>query len=839
MLKTDNSSLELNSKTTPLQKWIYLCFFLSGMNALIYEVSWLNRIQLIMGHTVYSLSTTLAAYMSGLALGSLYVPKLKRSGVNALYLYLVAELLIGIYGLLFYPLLKLTQIPYDFLVSLTQLSLLSTSLIQFVFCTILIIIPTFLMGTTLPLIGPYIYPEKNEISRKLPILYAYNTLGAMFGCFATGFFILPILGYTKTVLFAAAVNIGLYFIVNFLADLKQGGGMAEQSFPSLRAALKAFLKILIPEKRSAQQRPYSAASDYPDFITLFISGFASMLIQVVWGRMTSLCFGPTVYVFPVVTTVVLAGIVLGSWAWRKLSVNPMTADRIFVLLPLASGLALMAGNLLFTQAPRSVLGLDEIMNPGFIARTVLAYSWEFGCLLVPATLIGALFPAAVTRLTREQDSDEGTRSIGIGYALNILGLMSGALLGSFILLPYLGIEHISQGLAIILFALSALLAISVTRQSQAAVAIIAIGGISMLIFPSFNWNLLTSGFFYNRYRKITSESIWESGWNNKVAFLSIRAPVIARNDDPHATISIHQGRLDKTYRNFKVNGKVDGTNSGDLKTTRLLSAFPALFNAEARSALIIGLGTGSTAAQALRYPRMEKVKIIELSSAMIEFSKKYFSNVDGDIWDDSRLSIEQRDGRDYLDHTRETYDVIVSEPSNPWVDGVASLFTKEFYESVSKRLNPGGIASLWFHSYGLDCQSVQSVFSAAAEVFPSMLVFKQGGDFFIMASKDPDGLKPRRLPKEASVLETILLEESDISPTTDVADNYRKLMEKTLIFDRDGAMNLNVIAPTNEDDNQYLQFRSGRTYHTGISCADLPGSASKDLIAKYSYMILQ
>ena len=827
---------ELNSASvTPLQKWIYLCFFLSGMDALIYEVSWLNRIQLVMGHSIYSLATTLAAYMTGLALGALYVPRLKKTGIHPLALYLGAEVLIGLYGLAFYPLLKLTQIPYDLLVSHFHFSLFAISLIQFIFCTFIVLIPTFLMGTTLPLIGPIIYPNPNEISEKIPTLYAFNTLGAMIGSFATGYIILPSLGYAKTIQLAAGINIALYFMVTFLANLDESTNRTLHKTPSIQTLRHCFILICKSLFSSQKTIPIRLESRQQwGLLVLFVSGLASMLTQVTWNRLAALGFGPTTYIFSLITTVVLAGIVIGSTLWRRLSVDHEKSQRLFILLPLLASGSVLLGNYAFSQTPKIVLYWNQTFNPEFWLKTFFELSWALICLLPSATCIGALFPAALSQLTRNQNTEEATSTLSIGYAVNIAGLMTGALLGSFILLPYLGVEKISQCLVMLLFTLSAALAIGTAGLYQAAAATFLLGWIGVSVVPSFDWNLLTSGYFYNRNRKVNSETLRDSGWLSAVPYLSMRAPLIAIKDDPHATISIHQGKLDKNYRSFKVNGKVDGTNSSDLRTTRLLSAYPAMVKADAHSALIIGLGTGSTAAQTLRYPSMEKVKVIELSSAMVEFAQKYFNTVDGDIWNDPRFSIEHRDGRDYLDHSPETFDLIISEPSNPWVEGVGSLFTQEFYTSLAKRLKPDGVASLWFHSYGLDCQAVQSVLSAVGAVFQSMLVFSQGGDIFILAAVNPDGLNLKSIPTEATRHAQILFEENGITQATSTADAYRQLFEKTLIYDRESALNFSFLAPVNLDDNQFLQYRSGQTYSTGINCRDFPGASSPEMIQRYA-----
>ena len=189
---------------------VYILFFLSGFSALIYEVSWPNRIQLFMGHTIYALSTILGAYLSGLAVGVLGAHRIIKLNLNPLFVYFIFELLIGIYGLVFFPILSGVQFFYSPLVINLDLSLPALSFFQFIFCGIVVFIPTMMMGATLPLLANFLYKEKGEMAKKIPFLYAINTFGAFWGCLAAGYIILPSLGYSKTIYLCPFINILLF-----------------------------------------------------------------------------------------------------------------------------------------------------------------------------------------------------------------------------------------------------------------------------------------------------------------------------------------------------------------------------------------------------------------------------------------------------------------------------------------------------------------------------------------------------------------------------------------------------------------------------------------------------
>lgn len=795
---------------------VFLCFFFSGVSALIYEVAWLNRIQLVMGHTVYSLATTLVAYLAGLALGSFFAPRLYKSGLNSLFLYFCFEALIGIYGICFSPLLSITLLPYSALVSRVTLPLPLLSLVQFLFCGSLIFIPTFFMGTTLPLLLQGLYGHRRgDVSKKLSSLYAANTVGASIGALLTGFVFLPQWGYQKSVLLAAGLNLTLVLIA-----LMSGGEVQWPSKEQWYSAWKA-----LGEGAPKESRAYTA-TEKSCFAVLFVSGLSSMMAQIIWNRIAALGLGPSCYLFPLVTSIVLLGIFLGSAVTQKLEQSARPVALGF--LPILSGLSFLLGTHLLTKTPWFILEIHQSGKWGFAALSFLEWMWLAFVCLIPSAFLGSLFPLAASALAfealnlqprnqflREQVSE--SNAVAMGSGLNILGLIMGALLGGFVLMPILGIE----GLTKLVFLSLSMTSISIlfTQQKRFLSGSIAflLGAVVLQVSPKFDWYLLTSGFFYNRVPMIASETLHEVGYSDIRSYVrSSEVLLVDHQDDPHATISIHAGIKSAKDVAFKINGKVDGNNSSDLRTTRFVALLPALLRTDYESALTIGLGTGSTVSETLRYPKMQRAGVIELSQSMIEFSKKYFSDVSGSLWKNPKFFIENRDGRDYLEHNAKTYDLIISEPSNPWVDGVGSLFTQEYYELIARRLSPHGVAALWFHSYGLDCSAVRSVLAAAATAFPSLYVFRLAGDLYMLGSNEAMNLKS--LSENEHEIEKDLFQVGEVGGAFLRADAYRAFFQKNFLFDRAGVLRYTLTSEVNRDDTQFLQFHSGQTFFQKISC---------------------
>ncbi len=797
---------------------ILIAFFLSGVSALIYEMTWLKQIQLVMGHSIYALGTTVAAYLGGLAVGALCAGRITNSfqgpkrAFKSLRFYTLAEIFIGVYGLFFPFLLKAGVLPYQWILKASGGPLALVIPLQIIWCASLVFIPTFLMGTTLPLLS-------NVLGlRHLPLLYGTNAFGGAIGVLLTGFFLLPNFGQGKSLLAAACIN---FLAVLVLAFYQWEVGATETKTQSEETPFEK----QTPSVWSLSRRSFSAHTFA--LAMLFVSGFCAMTAQVLWNRMAALVYGSSVYIFPLVTFCILSGVALGGILTQKFYKNKTD----LYLAPLIAGCLFLLSTFALSRMPQLVLELHSHFSAvGFWAWTAFEIFTLTSALLPACVSLGMLYPLVFLEISKSQSHNEAHTSalVGVGTVVNLLGVIVGVLLGAFILLPKLGLDRLIELNFMLLFFLSLFGFAKVIREKNSFASLQSLKAVGLafsvaffLFIPRIDWSLLTSGYFYNRFPKLSQEQLRDYGFLG-VGDLSLVRPqtVLAHQDDPHATVSIHAAGINQTDIAFKINGKVDGNNSSDLKTTRFVSLLPALVRTDYTSALTVGLGVGSTVSETLRFPLLRETHVVELSAAMIEFAKAYFPDINGKAWRSPKFKVIQRDGRDYLQNSGRQYDLIVSEPSNPWVEGVSSLFTTEYYESVAARLTERGVASLWFHTYGLDCIAVQSVLASVAAVFPSVRVFAVDTDLYILAAKNRDGLRFQALPENLAFMREDLLHiGAGLDVRGDVTgENYRKFFKQTLVMGDENFQKIVSHAVANTDDNGLLEFRSGKTFFQKISC---------------------
>ncbi|MBF0207474.1 MAG: hypothetical protein HQK53_11350 [Oligoflexia bacterium] len=791
-------------------------FFLSGISALIYQITWLSKLQLLMGHTVYTLSTLLGAYLAGLALGSLYAHKLINKWISPIKLYLIFEFIIGVYAIFFQPILTLVHESYAWPITDRDLSLVSLSIIQFICSFIVIIIPTVLMGATLPLLAEGMYKSNENISRKISFLYGMNTFGAFTGIVLAGYFLLPMFGYQKTIYIASSINFTLFILAfTFIENI---------SLPN-KEEWKNFFRSIVDSFSNQENKGNHFKLSFQEktlVFSFFTSGMTSVLLQLLWNRMSSLNYGASVYIFPLVTGLVLLGISLGSALTHFLKKKNIVSEKLLSLFFLLSAFSILIGNYFYSRVPLTVLywhqRWNELSHPLY---TFLQWGLSF-CILGPACIfIGCLFPIGLTLFIKNVNS--GALLIGRGYFYNIMGTLIGSILGSFVLIPSVGIEGLGLFVVVALIVQSAAITYGNQRQIVVTIGTLCVGVLAFLVFPRFDKSLMVSGYFYNREDTKLLKNLSYLGYYSLESYEKIkRQQLIDYRDDPHATISIDGIAPEYSFRN---NGKIDGsTNVVDGVTNFAVAQLPLLHRSDYQDVLIVGLGTGQTANEVTYFPFMRSSKVIELSSAMIYFAQNYFNSNSKKIWTDPRFSIINRDGREFLLHTKKKFDLIISEPSNPWVDGVSSLYTKDFFQQVSLHLNPKGVASIWFHSYNLDCSGVYSVFMAMKNVFPHFKIFKIETDFFAVVSNDTP-IEVDHLPPAQQDLEKRIYQSITRNKTWDDKNIFsEKWWERYIYVEQSEDLELyKKFALVNTDDNQYLQYHSGKTFYRNIRCEDIYG----------------
>ncbi len=713
-----------------------LCFFLSGLGSLALEVVWTRELRLVFGSTTLAASTILVAYMLGLGLGGLLGGRLAtrlKSGVRA---YGWIEIAIGVYAL---------AVPW----LLAQLPALNRSLLAgmdfwpAVFCRFaislaLLLLPTVLMGATLPILVTALVRRDPRVGASTGLLYGLNTLGAVAGVFLATFVLFPTLGLTWTNRFGALLDVAvgvlsiLWVDRAFRASLAATGAPAAGSGGTGRPTRAA----------SATRARDGAMLVVPAAVLLIVYGcvgFTALLFEVAWSRALAVVFGSSIYAFSSMLGAFLTGIALGSllfrrWIDRTRQPVLLLAAGIVALAVLATGTTLVMPHLpaVFLSVVES-FGLDS-------GRIALAQVTICMLAMLPPTLVlGGLFPL-VARVLAETIADVG-QAVGRVYFANTLGSATGAFLTGFVLLPAFGVrDTLALGAGVDLLAAALLLGTAARTGKVRALALVPLAAAALLLVVPlpFDREALTRGVFKAPDAEIT--------------FGIDQAPIDGRpggelvyyRDGINATVSVQR---EGGILALRVNGKTDASSFGDMSTQVLLGQLPLLFGPPAKKVLVIGYASGVTTGSVATHADVAQIDAVEIEPAIVEASR-FFDDVSGRPLDDPRVRLILDDARSYLAATDERYDVIISEPSNPWMSGVSNLFTREFFQIVRGALAPGGRLLQWVQLYALDPPSLASIIAALRSEFPYVYGFADlsgSPDLLLLAQDRP--LAPSDLPR--------------------------------------------------------------------------------------------
>ncbi len=680
------------------------CFFLSGISGLIYEVVWTRMLILVFGSTTFAVSTILTAYMGGLALGSFLAGQHIDRSARPLRVYGWLEIGIGLYGLavpwIFSGLLPIYKVFW----SVFHPSFYAFSLIRFALIFIVLSIPTTLMGATLPVLSKFYAREQGKVGLRVGLLYALNTIGAVVGSFGAGFFLLPGVGEHSTTLIAVAVNI-LLGVVLLGMDWVKG------------------------DKREGRERRvverHSPLSDLPTsqpkgllvLAAFGVSGFAAMVYQVAWSRVLSLIIGSSVYGFSIMLTTFLVGLALGSFICSGLVDRLRRRILTFSILQVMIALSAFSALYLFRELPYLFFvmfyKIAHSQNLLFFTKFLLAFMVMF----IPTLLMGAVFPLVIKIYTTEVR--KVGRFVGKAYSANTLGAVLGSFSGGYIMIPLLGIQRSILFAVILNLLLAAAFVplIEVRRKlSKVSYAPVLATLLAFVFLFTPRWDpvLMSSGmpvYVSELPENLSREGFFDNFSSEKVKELFYREGV-------DTTVIVNKIGDNISLR---VNGKSDASNSGDMETQVLLGHYPLLFSKGLDDVLVIGMGSGVTVGSIERYP-VKRVNCVEIESSIIE-ATRFFDEVNNRPLEDPRTRIFVNDGRNYLLVTPDKFDVIASEPSNPWMTGCSKLFTREFFETAAKRLKKGGIMGQWLQLYSLTADDLKSIMKTFHSVFPEVLIF--------------------------------------------------------------------------------------------------------------------
>jgi spermidine synthase len=711
---------------------VAVCFFFSGTTGLVYEILWTRMLGLVFGHTVFAITTVLAAFMAGLGLGSYLVGSLADRHDNPLRLYGLFEVGIGVYALLTPLLFSQAELLYIFLRQSLGLSYFTFSLCQFLLVFAVLLVPATLMGATLPVMSKFFARDIRSLGTQVGRLYALNTFGAVLGTYAAGFHLLPTLGVKTTLLMAAVANVGIGALALVFARHLQQLRIQPADFAP---------RILDPDRPAPdlgrqEGRWQDRAAVRLCIVGLGLSGAASMIYEVTWTRALSLTIGSSTYAFSTMLVTFLIGLALGSFLFSRIPGRLQGDPFLFGCLQLGIGLGALGVMPLFDRLPEVFLWVFRLsQSSGFVKA--LQFGISALTMLLPTLFMGATFPCVV------QIASRGLRRVGrdVGriYFINTSGAIAGTLLAGFLLIPVWGLQT-SLRVAVsvnLCLALGVCLLAEKGRWRRRLAILAPLTALALLaVSPVWNVKAMASGV------AIYGQSYL--GWLGKADFREAVAStdqLLFYKDGISATVTVHR-RGANTF--LKVNGKTDASSIADMHTQLMLAHLPLVLHPEPRRVLVIGLGSGVTAGAVAVHP-VQEIDVIEIEPAVVE-GARFFARENRNVLRNPQVKVTIADGRNFLLAAERPYDLIISEPSNPWMRGIGSLFSVEFYELAARRLTQGGIVCQWIHGYGLFPDDLKMVVKTFRSIFPHTTVWNtMHGDFLLVGSQAPLALDYDRL----------------------------------------------------------------------------------------------
>ena len=718
-----------------------LCFFLvfcSGACALVYQAVWFQSLRLLFGASTPSTSVTLGVFMLGMGTGALVFSALLKGLRRVFSCYLVVEICIGFFAFLSLPAIKFFQ---SFILNKHAYWFHSSPfLFAFKgFVSVVVLLPaTFLMGGTLPLVVAVLG------GRSVGLIYGFNTLGALLGVVLSAFWSIERLGLQMTLSSFALINIAVFSLVLvFFRFVKpQFLNSLEQSI-SLHSVQKIESHSSCELQSSSQK-----ISPFILFLLAFLCGFLFFVMELIWYRSLAPLLGGSTYTLSLVLCFILGGIASGSFYFRWLQRRGYKVTKLSLSATwLLSATVILLPYLFQEYVTFLALLLRPLRVYGFLGLVTGWAGVAAAVTFVPACVSGFQFPQLLHCFSDQNPA----RRIGQLVGFNTFGAVCGALLGGFLFIPYGGVAHTWLFVASATAAVGLLLMIFSWRQLPfiskgsgfVCGGVFIFGGLLLLPLAPFSlpqldvswsgpdavWRHTGIGAGRGTLALSQHTSIAEyKSWRQRV-----RAGLLWEEDGRESAVGV----LKNSGSALVVNGKVDGHATGDAGTQIMGGLLPALLHPHPERALVIGFGTGSTAGWLAQVASIEKVTVYEIEPAVIK-AARFFDAVNQHPLRQPKVTVREGDGRWLLYKEEKPFDIIFSEPSNPYRAGVGSFYTKEFYLSAKEKLSENGIFAQWTQAYEIDSPTLLSIARTLAEVFPAVEIWStQQGDLVFLCSRRP------------------------------------------------------------------------------------------------------
>jgi len=792
---------------------VVLCFFFSGQSGMIYQILWTRLIVKIIGGAPFAVSIVIAVFMGGLGLGSYLASRVTdriKDPPRLVYIYGILEIAIAAYCLALPILLSVFQSIYAVLYNQLSDHFALYSGLTFIGCSLLLIVPATCMGATMPILCRFYVKKLDHIGNRVGRLFGINAIGAAVGSLLCGFWLIEWFGVWRSLLLAVAINAAIGFYCVWI-------GVRVKPHPT----------VMKPERSKSGQINAAATITTPRrtaigaLIIFGVSGFCAMAYEVIWTRLVGLVAGPTTYSFTLVLVTFITSLALGGlfFGWlgdraRRPMHLLLTTQCLAALTALLTSQLLGHSQVFFAQL--IFLSQKHFAQLHF-AKTIAIFAFLF----FPAFLLGAALPLVGKIYTRSVGKIG--HSIGFAYAINTVGAVLGSFCAGFVLIPVMGKEKaigLVVSLQVITCLLVAWMCLRPARQRVWNIAPLYLAGLLGLFlsvhYPFWNRHLLSRG-LYHRISDVVSGDISEVGWSEALFRGAELFSTHSRNKLIYygdgigglTTVSEFTNAMGKTELFMYNEGKSDASSMQDMCTQTLMAHLPLLFHANPKNVMVLGLASGITAGEVLHYP-VERLDVVEISPQVVEGSS-FFRPWNNNVLSDPKTDLIVQDGRSHLQLTDRSYDIIISEPSNPWMNGLANLFTQEFFELTKDRLESNGIFIQWFHSYGIDWTVFSLVGRTFAEVFPNSLFVTTnpgllGPDYLFVGFKGA-----KKLVLENAQKNIVFTRQSSNVKLSDPRLLYRLVLSENLkSFFGDG--------PLNTDDRPRLEFAAPRLmYRTDLN----------------------
>jgi predicted membrane-bound spermidine synthase len=704
---------------------VAMLLFASGLCALVYEVAWFRELRLIFGASTAASAAVLAVFMGGLGLGGAFFGKRLDSSPNALATY--AKLELGVAGAAAVTPLLVAGADRGYVGAggATTLGPVGATLLRLLLSVLILGVPTFLMGGTLPAAARAVEGDADPERRRVATLYGVNTLGAVAGAVATNFVLLEVLGTRMTLWCAALVNALVGMTARALARRASSVEEAATGTTSNPASAAA------SEPAVAEASPL-----FPPFAAL-LAGFAFMLMELVWYRMLAPILGGSSYTFGLVLAVALVGLGAGGELYSRTRA-PSTLlgfattcglEAVFVAVPYALGDRLAIAAAVLRPAARL----------GFLPSVGVWTALAAVVVLPAATVAGVQFPLVIGLYGR--GAHNVGRHVGRAYLANTLGGIAGSLAGGFGLLPLLGATRCWRIVVVALVGGAfAAIALEARRRRPGAVparlgaaTAVAAAAVALVLprGPGHVWRHsgIGAGRADLRLARTDPDVIEEFS-------RSTRRGIRWERDGLESSVAVDQNN----GFSFIVNGKSDGHAVVDAPTQVMSGLLPALLHPAAKRALVVGLGTGSTAGWLGRVPTLERVDVVELEPAILDVARDC-APVNEAVLDNPKVHVTLADAREVLRTANDRYDLVFSEPSNPYRAGISSMWTLEFYRAIAERLEPNGLFVQWLQAYEVEGWTLATAIVTLRQVFPDVSVWEtEPGDLLLVGRRAPGPL---------------------------------------------------------------------------------------------------